>query len=191
MPCAACSVVLGITEQLAQIHNETVPAAMDRLCELLPLRLQAGCNIAAEYVAPFILDVLSNTTSPDTLCYDLGVCYVDPGKAMCHLFPLPRSLNEVEKEERRLPLPPRNFVDLAVADSKGWPWVCYIPGVYYLCAAFDDVYDQLLPGLDYDGDRFSPTETLRGSIWRGRDCNDFEREIYPGIKTTPLRLLNI
>ena len=114
MPCAACSVVLGITEQLAQIHNETVPAAMDRLCELLPLRLQAGCNIAAEYVAPFILDVLSNTTSPDTLCYDLGVCYVDPGKAMCHLFPLPRSLNEVEKEERRLPLPLRCYIMCAV-----------------------------------------------------------------------------
>ena len=184
VPCAACSVVLGITEQLAQIHNETTPAAMERLCEFLPLRLQTGCDIAAEYVAPFILDVISNTTSPDTLCYDMGVCYAEPGKTMCHLFPLPRSLNEVDHDRERgesLRLPPREYVDLALADSRGWPWICYIPGVYYLCEAFDDVYDQLLPAVDFDGDRFSPAETLRGSIWRGRDCNDFDREVYPGV----------
>ena len=181
MPCAACSVVLGITEQLAQIHNETVPAAMERLCDYLPLRLQSGCEIAARYVAPFVLAVITNTTSPDTLCYDLGVCYVEPGKAMCHLFPLPRSLNEVErKRETRPDLPPREYVDSAAADLRGWPWICYVPGVYYVCEAFDDVYDQLLPAVDHDGDRYSPAESLRGSIWRGRDCNDFKKEVYPG-----------
>ncbi len=28
--------------------------------------------------------------------------------------------------------------------------------------------------------RHSPAETLRGSIWRGRDCSDINSEIYPG-----------
>ena len=60
------------------------------------------------------------------------------------------------------------------------PWVCYIPGVKQLCEALDNVYDQLVPAVDLDGDRFSPTETLRGSIWRGRDCSDIRGDIYPG-----------
>ena len=92
--------VLGLAEQLSQIHNETVPAALARLCAYLPLRLQGGCQILSKYVAPFVLAVISNTTSPDTICYELGVCYVGAaapaGKRMCHLFPLPRSLNEVD-----------------------------------------------------------------------------------------------
>ena len=159
---------------------------MARLCEYLPHRLQQGCQILSKYVAPFVLAVISNTTSPDTLCYELGVCYAAPGKRMCHLFPLPRSLNEVNNyagdRRRRKPLPPQRqrYVGAAVADGKGWPWLCYIPGVYYLCEAFDDVYDQLLPAVDLDGDRFSPAETLRGSIWRGRDCGDLDRDVYPG-----------
>ena len=34
--------------------------------------------------------------------------------------------------------------------------------------------------VDFDTDKFSPAETLRGSIWRGRDCNDFDKSVYPG-----------
>ena len=28
--------------------------------------------------------------------------------------------------------------------------------------------------------RFSPVERLRGSIWRGRDCSDFDEKYRPG-----------
>ena len=28
--------------------------------------------------------------------------------------------------------------------------------------------------------RFSPVERLRGSIWRGRDCSDFDDQYRPG-----------
>ena len=38
----------------------------------------------------------------------------------------------------------------------------------------------MLPGLDVDGDGHSPVESLRGSLWRGRDCHDGNREIHPG-----------
>jgi hypothetical protein len=37
-----------------------------------------------------------------------------------------------------------------------------------------------LPLVDDDGDFFSTTPTLRGSAWRGRDCNDSDNRIYPG-----------
>ena len=58
---------------------------------------------------------------------------------------------------------------------EAFPWICYLPGIYRLCQALTDTYKKLLPALDHDGDRFSPAESLRGSIWRGRDCSDFSQ----------------
>jgi len=36
--------------------------------------------------------------------------------------------------------------------------------------------------LDLDGDRFSTVATFRGTDWRGKDCNDLNKDIYPGRK---------
>ena len=36
------------------------------------------------------------------------------------------------------------------------------------------------PAFDEDGDRFSTRATLRGSDWRGKDCNDTDATIYAG-----------
>jgi len=36
------------------------------------------------------------------------------------------------------------------------------------------------PVLDFDGDLFSTEPLLRGSYWRGKDCNDLDGSIYPG-----------
>ena len=44
-------------------------------------------------------------------------------------------------------------------------------------------YKKLLPAVDMDGDKFSPVERLRGSIWRGRDCSDFNAGYRPGRRT--------
>ncbi len=40
------------------------------------------------------------------------------------------------------------------------------------------------PLVDDDGDHFSTIETLRGTDWRGRDCDDKNPNVYPGRKTT-------
>jgi len=37
-----------------------------------------------------------------------------------------------------------------------------------------------LPLIDFDGDRFSTIQTLRGTDWRGKDCDDFNKDVYPG-----------
>jgi len=37
-----------------------------------------------------------------------------------------------------------------------------------------------LPLIDFDGDRFSTIQTLRGTDWRGKDCDDFNADMYPG-----------
>jgi len=40
------------------------------------------------------------------------------------------------------------------------------------------------PIFDFDGDLFSNVEVLRGSFWRGKDCNDGDNTIYPGRKVS-------
>ncbi len=101
IPCATCTVVLGIAGQLSQIYNETVPATAERICGYLPAKYEGGCRLVARYVAPIIIKEFGRHASADTVCYDIGICYVDPGKKMCHLFPLPRSMNEVDGGEAR------------------------------------------------------------------------------------------
>lgn len=41
-----------------------------------------------------------------------------------------------------------------------------------------------LPLFDDDGDRFSPYGALRGYHWRGMDCNDKDKSVYPGRQAT-------
>jgi len=36
------------------------------------------------------------------------------------------------------------------------------------------------PLQDVDGDRFSTIKTLRGTDWRGEDCDDINKDVYPG-----------
>lgn len=43
-----------------------------------------------------------------------------------------------------------------------------------------------LPFFDSDKDRFSTVKELRGSHWRGKDCDDANGAIYPGRKSTTL-----
>jgi len=64
--------------------------------------------------------------------------------------------------------------------SEMLPWVCNIPGVWQLCQALERAFHRLVPGLDVDGDGHSPVEELRGSLWRGRDCNDGNPSVSPG-----------
>ena len=43
-----------------------------------------------------------------------------------------------------------------------------------------------LPFFDGDKDRFSTVKELRGSHWRGKDCDDANGNIYPGRRSTTL-----
>ena len=94
------------------------------------------------------------------------MCYPANGKK-CHLFPLPSNVPDF------VPRKPQLINEKRLI--KAFPWICYLPGIYRLCQALTDTYKNLLPALDHDGDRFSPAESLRGSIWRGRDCSDFSQ----------------
>ena len=175
--CAACSVLLGMAEQLGDIHNSTVVAGLDLLCSYLPPDYDSRCSLFMHIFGPIALRLLDSGASPDVICYDTTLCVDQTGKGMCHLFPFTEGGNQKERH-LNLTASLRDFLEEKIVESL--PWLCWIPGVKQLCDAFEAAFHRVLPGLDVDGDGHSPVESLRGSLWRGRDCHDGNREIHPG-----------
>ena len=62
--------------------------------------------------------------------------------------------------------------------------ICDIPVISEICHIIDNFGNNHEPVEDLDGDHFSDTDTLRGTSWRGKDCNDIDRNIYPGRRST-------
>jgi len=179
-PCAACSVLLGMAEQLADINNNSsVYSALDTFCSYLPAELGNQCSILVHVFGPDIREFLDNGSSPDQICYQIGVCWDEKGKGICHLFPLKSGVVVVKERDYLTPL----LQGMGGMGGMGtYPWVCNIPGLWQLCQALDRAFNRLEPGLDVDGDGHSPAEELRGSLWRGRDCNDGNPDVHPGVR---------
>jgi len=175
--CATCTILLSITSQLAEIHNETISNALSRFCTYLPTSYQSECQMISEFLAPIIETEFTEDFSPDLICYSINLCYVE--KKLCNLFPLPFPANDIRFHNKHdISLNETLFLKEKMVHS--FPWICYLPGAYKVCQAIFDTYDKLLPSVDFDDDKHSPAETLRGSLWRGRDCKDFDGNTYPG-----------
>lgn len=60
----------------------------------------------------------------------------------------------------------------------------YEPCGFNITCHIDNVIDHI-PAQDHDGDRFSlgQVKKLRGSDWRGADCDDKRANVYPGRQT--------
>jgi len=178
--CGACTVLLGMGEQLADINNETLAEGLERLCIYLPSPLSTDCINVVLTLGPAILDFLRNSSTPDSVCYSVGLCEADPH--VCNLFPAPAM--QRSSLHSKFYLNAQQKRDVTESMVKAFPWLCYIPGVSQICEAFERTFHDLVPGLDIDEDGFSPAETFRGALWRGRDCHDGKADIHPGRRPT-------
>ena len=62
------------------------------------------------------------------------------------------------------------------------PKICNIPGIKEICKILENAFNNHLPTVDFDHDKFGTESTLRGSSWRGKDCGDFSASIHPGAR---------
>uniref|UniRef100_A0A8C0FK54 Acyloxyacyl hydrolase n=1 Tax=Bubo bubo TaxID=30461 RepID=A0A8C0FK54_BUBBB len=85
-----CVLVVSVIEQLAQWHNSTVKAAMERLCNYIPEKLQGFCYVLAELYGPHIAELIDRKMNADVVCHSLKLCKQDPGQPLCHLYPPPK-----------------------------------------------------------------------------------------------------
>ncbi|XP_069676728.1 acyloxyacyl hydrolase-like isoform X2 [Periplaneta americana] len=155
--CAGCTIISGIADQLAQIHNETLLAASLRLCQMMPAVAESYCIEAVTTLEPIITNPkLSEIFTPDVFCYGIDICYLDPGQSYCHLFPRPQMgfRQSVQLIKDLLPPEPqRSAINRHLAHIS--LDLCRFPGIHELCEMFNRSWSLIRPALDVDGDWFS------------------------------------
>ncbi|NXS45366.1 AOAH hydrolase, partial [Balaeniceps rex] len=171
-----CVFLVSVVEQLAQWHNSTVKAAMERLCNYIPGKYQ------------IMRHIIDREMNADVVCHSLKLCKEDPGQPLCHLYPLPKR----EKHSPGLFYAPAHsshicyfdcfclIASLGKKNFTGFSNICSFPLLANLCEKIKYIIRNKLPFEDFDGDKFSTFPTLRGYHWRGRDCDDKNSTMYPG-----------
>ncbi len=114
-----------------------------------------------------------NKETPDVICHSLKICTDAAGQ--CRLFPSKIS-SSISLAQRGANLLHRHPTLEPLFTSKA----CEIPGIKEICKILENVFNNHIPLLDLDGDRFGTESALRGSSWRGKDCNDFSDKVRPG-----------
>ncbi|CAF1014102.1 unnamed protein product [Rotaria sp. Silwood1] len=116
----------------------------------------------------------------DVICHSLKICRTDPGQPECRLYqPKSSSPSSISLEQRGLNLRQNHPSLLPLLSSK----ICTIPGIDEICKILEHVFQNHVPLVDIDGDRFGTESTFRGSSWRGKDCNDLSSKIRPGARS--------
>lgn len=135
-------------------------------------------------MAPALIELLEDKETPDMACHAIGLCKNETGQ-FCHIFPLPnhssdedisiRVMSARKKMASFLSATPNLRMQLYNTISIG---ICDI--FKHICDAFNNH----VPLADSDADLFSTMGTIRGYYWRGKDCNDMNKDIYPGRQTS-------
>ncbi len=119
-----------------------------------------------------------NNETPDDICHSIKICTDDAGQPKCRLFPSKTSSsNSIAERGANLRL--RHPSILSLSQSKA----CEIPGIKEICKLLEHVFNNHIPLVDLDGDHFGTESALRGSSWRGKDCDDFSKKVRPGARS--------
>ncbi|CAF4507307.1 unnamed protein product, partial [Rotaria sp. Silwood2] len=171
--CATCSILLGIVDHLTIVYNESAAQSLERLCSFLPDEYQLYCKAAVDFLGPYIIDGFIKGDNPDVICHALKFCTDEPDQPKCRIYP---SKSPILFAQRVLNFRQRHpLISLNLKDSK----ICQIPGIKEICKILENIFNNHMPAVDIDEDRFGIEATLRGSSWRGKDCNDFSSAIHP------------
>uniref|UniRef100_A0A8C6W6W8 Acyloxyacyl hydrolase n=2 Tax=Nannospalax galili TaxID=1026970 RepID=A0A8C6W6W8_NANGA len=176
--CLGCVLVVSVIEQLAQVHNSTVQASMERLCSYLPekLFLKTTCHFLVQIFGSDIIKLLDVHMNADVVCHALEFCKQDAGQSQCHLYPLPQEAWKFMLEKARKIIKKSPTMKYHRSGSS----ICSLPFLVKICQKIELSIKNAVPFKDVDSDKYSVFPTLRGYHWRGRDCNDSDKTAYPG-----------
>ena len=179
--CAACTLIIGLLEQVAQLKNETIDKTIGNFCGHIDPHIAKGCTDFFNEYGAAIIKLIESDFTGDEVCNSIGICKDTDGKK-CRLFPpshfkldLKAITREIQmkkiKAEVQAMLPQ---VTLNNHGVRAFNICTILPGI---CPV-----ENHLPQTDVDGDRFSPkgAKRMRGTYWRGIDCDDTNAAMHPG-----------
>lgn len=199
--CATCVILLGLVERWSIVNHKSVDQNLAKFCRLVPNKIQAFCRFVVRWFGPTVVRSLVNKHSPESVCHSLKICVMDdPSQRQCALFhkakTKPQSGTSRSKSapdyldfQKSIVVTRAMFhsraVNLKLVDAYDLGWsFCDLPYISSFCEELERIFLHHVAANDKDGDSFSTTETLRGTSWRGRDCDDKDTDVYPG--RTPL-----
>eukprot|EP01133_Synstelium_polycarpum_P005655 gene5655-6525_t len=160
--CAACAIILTLVEQLSVIHEKSVENVMDEVCSYFPEKVASICNYAVSTYGDQVIALFAQYQHADDVCHAMNICTAPT----CRLFNnVTATFTGPYRPVENIKAGPREL------HENPWDWVKNLINI------FANSHD---PIEDVDQDKFSMYPTLRGYNWRGRDCNDFDKSIYPG-----------
>eukprot|EP00003_Mantamonas_plastica_P021532 TRINITY_DN349_c0_g1_i8.p1 TRINITY_DN349_c0_g1~~TRINITY_DN349_c0_g1_i8.p1 ORF type:complete len:485 (+),score=158.52 TRINITY_DN349_c0_g1_i8:34-1455(+) len=171
--CAACTIILSLMEQLAVINEQSIENVVDEFCDLFPPEFEKICTYFVNNYGADIIKGLENGLGPDLTCRKIDIC-IDAA-TQCKLFPKGTRGFKGSSEDLLSVMPKgERQVSRQVGESP-WDWIKDL--INRLANGHEPIYD-------LDSDNFSKMETLRGADWRGKDCDDFDKDTYPGRRVT-------
>nr|XP_006816953.1 PREDICTED: acyloxyacyl hydrolase-like [Saccoglossus kowalevskii] len=180
--CIACTASVSLVDQLALVHTEGIDKAMQRLCSFLPDDYKSVCKEFVSLAGPIIIDLLANGENPDTVCQALQVCKTEPPNPTCHMYPKPKNGFHVDAHRSKIMTKYSDKLkEIADIDICGM-----LPGLKQICKLADRLPHagpgEYMPKVDFDGDGYSTLDVLRGTSWRGKDCDDRRAALHPGAR---------
>jgi acyloxyacyl hydrolase len=160
--CAVCTLLVALVEQNMQIKQINASASMEMICSYLPSPLNDACAVALLDIGAKVTPFIDAGENPDAVCASLGMCFNQTG--VCRLFP--SNMTETEHVQRVMEM------RAVIGPVRAFNICTIVPGVCDM--------ENHEPFSDTDGDKFSTIETLRGSFFRGKDCDDLNNTIFPG-----------
>eukprot|EP01129_Flabellula_baltica_P007524 TRINITY_DN2938_c0_g1_i1.p1 TRINITY_DN2938_c0_g1~~TRINITY_DN2938_c0_g1_i1.p1 ORF type:complete len:574 (-),score=111.19 TRINITY_DN2938_c0_g1_i1:30-1751(-) len=162
--CVACTAVLSIVEQMTEVHETSVAHTMEKLCDYLPTEFSTYCVSLIETYGATVIAMLNQGENPDKVCHQIQFC-TDP---QCFLYTDDGSAGKGFVKSDKYPEPALEKLGKSPID-----WI--IEQMY-------KVFQNHLPLVDFDSDKFGISKEFRGSSWRGLDCDDLDSNVYPGRK---------
>eukprot|EP01114_Cavostelium_apophysatum_P007754 TRINITY_DN19938_c0_g1_i2.p1 TRINITY_DN19938_c0_g1~~TRINITY_DN19938_c0_g1_i2.p1 ORF type:complete len:562 (-),score=85.30 TRINITY_DN19938_c0_g1_i2:69-1754(-) len=158
--CAVCTILVTIVDNYAIVQNQTIDKAVEKVCDLFPEEVVDICDYLVSTYGEDVVKLLEQDYTPDDVCLEMNICT----DSTCRLNP-----NAQRKFDGK-PLPSFKAQNYDDAESP-WDWIVEI---------INKLAQKHEPIEDIDGDLFSDVTTLRGSFWRGKDCNELSDGTYPG-----------
>eukprot|EP01112_Ceratiomyxa_fruticulosa_P000581 TRINITY_DN10522_c1_g1_i1.p1 TRINITY_DN10522_c1_g1~~TRINITY_DN10522_c1_g1_i1.p1 ORF type:complete len:544 (-),score=98.46 TRINITY_DN10522_c1_g1_i1:56-1687(-) len=166
--CVSCVLIVRTVQQYSVTHETSVDKALEELCSFLPAIIQGTCEEFIQKYGSTIINMLGDDATPDQVCQTMEFC---PLQCSLYTKTHPDEAFQIHKEKFQ-----REFKKFGGFDP--WEWIKQ---------QLNEVYQSHIPprSFDVDNDKFaSGIETLRGSNWRGQDCNDNDNTIHAGRKVT-------
>ncbi|GFR70101.1 acyloxyacyl hydrolase-like [Elysia marginata] len=88
-----CTAAIALSEQYAEINNQTLIHTLDKFCGFLPNNLRPACVQAVDFLGPLVIQLAKEQLGPDLTCHALKFCYTQTGTDTCRSFTPPSQVS--------------------------------------------------------------------------------------------------